>query len=130
VAGLTIALLAGSGMLLRAAWGGEAAHLKALLVGALFVPTLALALGTASGTRKLFEMSYLLIWYLGPVNRLVPLDFPGVTPAAAAGTIPLISWRFRSCSCPPPPRAARQVSDGRGGNRARIGGMLRAGLPR
>jgi len=115
VAGLTIALLAGSGMLLRAAWGGEAAHLKALLVGALFVPTLALALGTASGTRKLFEMSYLLIWYLGPVNRLVPLDFPGVTHAAAAGTIPLIYLAISLVLLPAASLVRqRQVALGRG----------------
>jgi len=90
VAGLAITLLTGGGMLLRALLGGEFAHLRALLVGALFVPTLALALGTASGTRKLFEMSYLLIWYIGPINRSVPLDFLGVTQEAAAGTLPLL----------------------------------------
>jgi len=61
-----------------------------VLVGALFVPTLALALGTVSGTRKLFEMVYLLIWYIGPINRSVPLDFLGVTHEAATGTIPLL----------------------------------------
>ena len=90
VAGMAIALLTGSGMLLRAVLGGETAHLSAVLVGALFVPTLALALGTVSGTRKLFEMVYLLIWYIGPINRSVPLDFLGVTHEAATGTIPLL----------------------------------------
>ncbi len=89
IAGLAITLLTGSGMIVRSVLGGETAHLAALLAGALFIPSLALALGTVSGTRKVFEIVYLLIWYIGPINGVVPLDFMGATAEATAGTVPM-----------------------------------------
>jgi hypothetical protein len=89
VAGLVMTLLTGSGMIVRSVLAGETAHLAALLAGALFIPSLALALGTASGTKKVFEIGYLLIWYIGPFNGVVPLDFMGATAEATAGAVPL-----------------------------------------
>jgi hypothetical protein len=91
IAGLLITLLTGSGMIVRSALSGETAHLVALLAGALFIPSLALALGTMSGTKKLFEIGYLLIWYIGPINGVVQLDFPGATVEATSGVAPL-AW--------------------------------------
>jgi hypothetical protein len=90
MAGLLVALLAGGGMLLRAVLSGDVAFARALLIGMLFVPTFALALGTISGSKKLFEVIYLLMWYVGPVNGLVPLDFLGATEAAATSSIPMV----------------------------------------
>jgi hypothetical protein len=77
IAGLTIAVLTGSGMMIRDLLAGDFGHLGMLFVGALFITTLALAFGTLSGSRKLFEIAYLMIWYIGPINRLPPLDFLG-----------------------------------------------------
>jgi hypothetical protein len=48
-----------------------------LISGALFIPSLALASGVWSGTSKLFEILYILIWYLGPLNKVTELDFIG-----------------------------------------------------
>ncbi|WP_253738971.1 ABC transporter permease [Halohasta salina] len=47
-------------------------------VGLLFLPAIALACGVWSGRSKLFEISYLTAWYLGPVNGLGYLDYLGV----------------------------------------------------
>jgi hypothetical protein len=88
VAGLTVAVLSGGAMMARALLAGEAGHLSALLVGAFFVPTLALSLGVVSGTKKLFEVSYLLIWYLGPINQFTALDFLGTTQASVTEAAP------------------------------------------
>ena len=88
LAGLTVAMVTGSGMIVRALLTGEVGHLSALLVGALFIPTLALLLGTVSGTKKLFEVSYLVIWYLGPVNHVTAFDFLGATDTSVTGAIP------------------------------------------
>ncbi len=88
LAGVTVAVLTGCGMMVRAFVAGEVGHLSALLVGALFVPTLALFLGVVSGTKKLFEVSYLLIWYLGAINHLPALDFLGATQASGADAVP------------------------------------------
>ena len=75
-------------MMARAFWAGEAEHLSALLVGAFFVPTLALCLGVVSGTKKLFEVGYLLIWYLGPINHFSALDFLSATQASVTEGAP------------------------------------------
>jgi hypothetical protein len=88
-AGVAVAVLASAGMLVRAIIVGEGAHATALLIGVLFVPTYALTLGTVTGSRKLFEVTYLLIWYIGPLNGLPFLDFVGTTDAAATGSVPL-----------------------------------------
>ncbi len=88
MAGLTVAVLTGAPMLLRTFLAGDVGHTLALLVAALFVPTLALFLGVVSGTKKLFEVTYLLVWYLGPVNHLIALDFLGTTDAAVVAAVP------------------------------------------
>jgi hypothetical protein len=77
LAGVAVAAVAGSGVLITLARMGDAAGLLAWAVGALFVPALALALGAWSGGSKLFEVIYLLWWYTGPLNGLAGMDFMG-----------------------------------------------------
>jgi hypothetical protein len=76
-------MLTGSGaalrMLLTAEWRG----LLAWFAGALFIPSLALALGVGSGTSKPFEAIYTVWWYLGPLNHAPGFDFAGSGPAAS-----------------------------------------------
>jgi hypothetical protein len=79
-AGAAVALGMGLGPLLLGGTGG-------VLVGAAFVPALALAAGRVSGTQRLFEITFLLLWYLGPANRQAVLDFSGVTAAPPATQI-------------------------------------------
>jgi hypothetical protein len=79
-AGAVVALGMGLGPLLLGGTGG-------VLVGAAFVPALALAAGRLSGTPRLFEVTFLLLWYLGPANRQAALDFSGVTAAPPATQI-------------------------------------------
>jgi hypothetical protein len=86
-AGLTIAVLTGSGMILRAFLAGEVEHLVALLVGAFFIANLALFLGIVSGTKKLFEVTYLIIWYVGAINHLPQLDFLGAASTAITSSV-------------------------------------------
>ncbi len=71
-AAVPLALLAGPLLL-----GG---HWRAL-VGVLFVPALALAAGRLSGTPRLFEIAYLVLWYVGLASRQAALDFGGVAQA-------------------------------------------------
>jgi hypothetical protein len=84
LAGVAIALLAGLGPALRLLAAGNGSGLAAWLTGALFIPTLALALGVWSGSSKLFEVVYTLLWYAGPVNRIAPLDYMGVAGGSAS----------------------------------------------
>jgi hypothetical protein len=77
LAGFIITLLVSIGAIIRIAVGGDMSGLLALLSGAFFIPSLALACGVWSGTNKLFEILYMLIWYLGPLNQLMVLDYIG-----------------------------------------------------
>ncbi|APW97728.1 hypothetical protein CHINAEXTREME_08040 [Halobiforma lacisalsi AJ5] len=62
-----------------------------VLIGAvLFAPSLAQALGYWSGTRRLFELAYLLLWYIGPLNQVPRLDFAGATSKTIGTTTPLV----------------------------------------
>ncbi len=83
-AGFLVALLTGSGVALRWLLAGETQLLAQWLVGALFIPSLALALGVWSGSSKAFEILYLMLWYLGPLQGVPELDFIGAAPQSFA----------------------------------------------
>ncbi len=89
-AGVVLALITGSGFALRLLVAGNWRGLLAWLIGAAFIPTLALALGVWSGTGKPFEILYTLLWYVGPMHATVPLDFMGSAPATALTRVPLV----------------------------------------
>jgi hypothetical protein len=78
LAGVIIAVVTGSGTGIRLLVAEEQLGLLAWTVGALFIPTMALALGVWSGSSKLFEVLYLFLWYLGPANHVGEIDFMGV----------------------------------------------------
>jgi hypothetical protein len=77
LAGVIIAVATGGGTGLRLLLAGDQLGLLAWTAGALFIPTMALALGVWSGSSKLFEVLYLFLWYLGPANHLGDIDFMG-----------------------------------------------------
>jgi hypothetical protein len=77
IAGFIVTLLMSVGAILRYTVDGDTIGLLALLSGAFFIPSLALASGVWSGTSKLFEILYMVIWYLGPLNKVPGLDFIG-----------------------------------------------------
>jgi hypothetical protein len=77
LAGFIVTVLVSLGAIIRLGVGGDMTGLLALLSGAIFIPSLALACGVWSGTNKLFEIVYMVIWYLGPLNRLMELDYVG-----------------------------------------------------
>ena len=89
LAGVCVALMTGAGFAAQRVLAGQWTALAAWTVGALFIPSLALALGTWSSSSRLFEIVYLLLWYIGPMNRVPLLDYMGVTNEAVAMGIPL-----------------------------------------
>ncbi len=90
LAGVVVAVVAGSGAWLYLALTGETASLLAWFVGALFVPALALALGAWVGNSRAFEAVYLLWWYIGPIEGVLALDYLGATPEGLARGMPLV----------------------------------------
>ena len=83
--GLLVALAAVGCMLFRAVAVGQWSYVGALVVAALFVPTVALTLGTLTGSRKLFEVLYLVVWYVGSIDHLSIVDLLGTTEEALTG---------------------------------------------
>jgi hypothetical protein len=90
IAGLIVALATASGAILRLLVAGQWTALLALSAGAVFIPALALALGVWSRSSKLFEVVYLVLWYIGPMNGTRQLDYLGATDAAFANSMPLV----------------------------------------
>ena len=66
-------------ILIAADWQG----VLAWLAGALFIPSLALALGVWSGGSKAFEALYTVWWYIGPLHHVQNVDFAGTTAASS-----------------------------------------------
>lgn len=77
LAGVMVAFVTGGGVLISLAMAEDIPHIVAGISAAFFIPSLALALGSWSGSSKLFEVVYLLWWYAGPVNRVETLNFMG-----------------------------------------------------
>ncbi|MFB0546425.1 MAG: hypothetical protein ACETWB_05895 [Anaerolineae bacterium] len=87
MAGVLLAAVTGSGIALNLALHGEWLGMFAWGVGALFIPSLALCLGVWTGSSKLFEFIYTLLWYIGPLNQIEPLDFMGALPGSVKAGI-------------------------------------------
>jgi hypothetical protein len=81
LAGVVVAVAAGSGVFVTLARAGDGGGLLGWATGAMFIPALALALGAWSGGSKLFEVIYVLWWYCGPLNGLSGMDFAGAQQA-------------------------------------------------
>jgi hypothetical protein len=83
-AGVIVALLAGAGTGFRLLFSANWPMLAAWVAGALFIPSLALALGVWSGSGKFFEALYTVWWYVGPLHQLPSLDFVGGSPTSSS----------------------------------------------
>jgi hypothetical protein len=81
-AGVLVAIITGAGagvrLLLSSDWHAAAGW----FAGALFIPSMALALGVWSGSPKFFEALYTVWWYMGPLHHMPGLDFMGTSPGS------------------------------------------------
>jgi hypothetical protein len=88
-AGFVLAAAPATVLVLRLALGGDVASATAVLAGAAFIPSLALAAGVWSGGSKLFEVLYLVLCY-GLLNHAPALDFAGATHEGVRQGVPLL----------------------------------------
>jgi hypothetical protein len=91
--GVLLAVLLGSGALLR--FLSEPALLLGFFAGALFLPALALFLGTATGNERPFQIILLVCWYLGALNGVPFFD---ITAAHDASLLLGIPWFYLTAS--------------------------------
>ena len=90
LSGVLIAAATGSGLAARFMLEGDITSLSAWVVGALFVPSLALALGVWTESSRAFEALYTAWWYVGPASKFTPIDFSSAwATAPGAPRIPL-----------------------------------------
>jgi hypothetical protein len=90
VAGFLVAVITGGGYALRMVASADWHGLLAWFPGALFIPSLALALGVWSRTAKPFEAIYTVWWYIGPLNHAPGFDFIGGGPAASQPVVYIV----------------------------------------
>jgi hypothetical protein len=83
LAGFVLAVVFGAGAGSRILVTQGAAALLPLIAGAALLPSMALALGVWSGTSKPFEGILTAMWYIGPMNRVVGIDYTGASNGAA-----------------------------------------------
>ena len=76
LAGLALTVALGLGPLLSMIIARDGAGAAAWAGGALFIPSLALLLGTVSGTHRVFQVLYLILWY-AVVNHVAAADYMG-----------------------------------------------------
>ncbi|MEK6453025.1 hypothetical protein [Caldifermentibacillus hisashii] len=77
-AGVLVSFLITSGVTVQLIAASDWSWLNAWLVANFFLPTLALATGIWSGTRKFYETIFVVWWIMGPVQNAPYLDFTGI----------------------------------------------------
>ncbi|ASA19542.1 ABC transporter permease [Paenibacillus donghaensis] len=75
--GFLLTCITGIGMLVRFIFVGDVEHLALWISAALLIPSFALATGVLTKTNRTFEILYMIIWYIGPINKMPFLDFMG-----------------------------------------------------
>ena len=96
LAGVLLALTATSALSLKALASGDLLSWLGILMGTLFVPSLALACGVWSGNGRLFLVLYLLWWLSAAVgNRW--FDFMAINAETAVSGVPLLYLAAAVC---------------------------------
>ena len=90
LAGVIVALLTGAGIGLKLVLAHDWSGFAGWTVGALFIPTAALAMGVWTRSSKLFEALFILCWYIGPIQKISQFNFMTTSPAAVAAGLPKI----------------------------------------
>lgn len=89
LAGVIVAIAMGVGFAFRMIATGCGQNLYAVVIGALFIPSLALALGVWTNGSRTFEIVYLVLWYMSIQSGATVFDYRGATAEAISAGIPL-----------------------------------------
>lgn len=89
VSGVVVATVLVLPAAVRYGLAGETGALLGLAGAAAVVPATALASGVWTARPRIFETIFLVAWYVGPMNGVVPLDFLAVSTETVAAGVPL-----------------------------------------
>jgi hypothetical protein len=99
VAGVLVTMATGGGLAIRLLLARDAAGLAGWAAGAVFIPSLALALGSWTGTGKWFEAIYTGWWYIGPLHHIRNADFMGTMAVSCTPGLFLLLAALLMASC-------------------------------
>lgn len=77
LAGFLIALAIGGFIGVKSLLAGDPMLTLQWIIGAAFIPSFAIFCGFITGARKLFEVFYTILFYMGPLNKVPIADFTG-----------------------------------------------------
>ena len=80
-AGWLLLAMASCGSLIRFAFMAEWILLIQVIIAISFSVSLAYFCGAFTGTKRMFEILYTAIWYMGPIQSALYIDFFGVNSA-------------------------------------------------
>lgn len=92
-AGATMGIIVCAGFLARLVMAGDVSAAAACIATVCAIAITALACGLLTGSSRLFEGAYLIVWYVGPINHLDVVDF-----ASATMTAPLTLLAYAACA--------------------------------
>ncbi len=78
LAAWSLLIIASLGAVIRFSTATELLLLAQLMIGISFTVSLAYFCGAITGTKRMFEGLYPLLWYMGPIQATLYLDFFGV----------------------------------------------------
>lgn len=78
----TLMLIIGSSTVIKVAFCGGIKNVLVLIIGIVFITSLSVFLGVVSCSSTLFEVIYILLWYIGPLNKMPYFDFLGISQGA------------------------------------------------
>jgi ABC-2 family transporter protein len=90
-AGVLVAMVTGSGLGLHEVFARDWGGLAAWIAATVFIPGMALAMGTLTENRKPFEALYTAWWYIGPLHHIRELDFMGTTAGSSTAVAYLVA---------------------------------------
>jgi hypothetical protein len=79
VSGLILSFIMSLGVLLRLVVAGMWFGVIALLIGMVFIPSMAIFIGVWTKSNMIFEVIYASLWFIGPIQHYSLLDFMGVS---------------------------------------------------
>ncbi|KOP67436.1 hypothetical protein AMS62_20975 [Bacillus sp. FJAT-18019] len=85
--GFLLTCITGIGMLIRFILEGDLEYVAHWISAVLLVPSFALAAGVLTKTNRTFEVLYMIIWYVGPLNKVPFLDFIGTKTTAGTNWV-------------------------------------------
>ncbi|MRN53955.1 hypothetical protein [Paenibacillus monticola] len=96
ISGVMLTCITGGGVIIRMIMEGDPEYLMAFISAVILIPSLALASGVLTKTNRTFEVIYMIVWYLGPFNKIPYLDFLGTRLSEGGSLIPSLSYMLIS----------------------------------